>query len=158
MHLNVRYFHGAVIAVAALCVAACGRSDADLKSIVATQIAADPLTKTAHITVDVKDHVAHLSGTVENRDQPARAVTIAEAVKGIRSVTADLPISDTGLAAAVRTAFDADPALAHIPITVTASNGLISLDSNATGPDDRARAVATAKKVEGVRIVVDNMK
>jgi hyperosmotically inducible protein len=147
-----------MLAAVALCATACGRSDADLRSIVAAQIAADAVTKTAHITVDVQDHVVHLSGTVEDRAQPARAVLIAEAVKGVRRVTTDLPLSNTGVAAAVKSALAADPNLARIPITVTASSGEVTLDSNATGPDDRARAVAIAKTIEGVRIVVDNMK
>lgn len=77
-----------VLCIAAtLFLAACGKSDADLKKAVEDKLKADNV---AGVTVDVKSGVATLTGEVADITVKAKAETSAKAVEGIKSVTNSL--------------------------------------------------------------------
>lgn len=95
----------AIISLAVLFMAACGKSDADLTTAVNDKLRADGVTG---VTVAVKDGVATLTGEVADITVKSKAEASAKAVAGIKSVdvanlrTKPLPVA---------TPAAADPAL-----------------------------------------------
>jgi osmotically-inducible protein OsmY len=69
-----------------------------------------------------------------------------------------MQLSDAAVVAAVKRALAADSLVGKIPIEVDGSAGNIRLMSDQTGPDDRARAMEVASKIDGVRQVEDRMR
>lgn len=69
---------------AALMLAACGKSDADLTKAASDKLAADKVTG---VTVAVKDGVATLTGEVADITVKTKAETSVKSVEGIKSVT-----------------------------------------------------------------------
>jgi hypothetical protein len=67
-------------------------------------------------------------------------------------------VDDGALAEAVRKALAADALVAAAPLEVDARNGYVRLMSDATNAEQRARAVAIARSVEGVKEVEDRMR
>jgi hyperosmotically inducible protein len=61
--------------------------DATISSKVREAISSDPALKDVEFTVDTTDAVVTLNGTATASDQIARAVAIARAVDGVKSVT-----------------------------------------------------------------------
>lgn len=72
---------------AAMFLAACGKSDADLKKAVEDKLKADNV---AGVTVAVKDGAATLTGEVADAAVKSKAEASAKAVEGIKSVTNSL--------------------------------------------------------------------
>jgi osmotically-inducible protein OsmY len=68
------------------------------------------------------------------------------------------PMSDEGIAAAVKARIDADPMLKPAAISVTVENGVASLESPNTDKAQRDLAIRLAREVAGVQDVVDRMK
>ena len=62
------------------------------------------------------------------------------------------------IAAAVRRALAADPLVGRVPIDVASSHGNVSLTSEQTDKEQRARATEIAAKVDGVARVDDLMR
>jgi osmotically-inducible protein OsmY len=74
---------------AALFLAACGKSDADLKKAVEDKLKADNV---AGITVAVKDGVATLTGEAADAAAKKKAEDSAKAVEGIKNVDSKLTV------------------------------------------------------------------
>lgn len=62
-------------------------SDATITSKVKDAIASDPGLKDMEVTVETADSVVTLNGTAKASDEIARAVALARAVPGVKSVT-----------------------------------------------------------------------
>ena len=62
-------------------------NDATITSKVKDAIASDPDLKGLEVTVDTTDAVVTLNGTADSRDQISRALALAKAVAGVKSVT-----------------------------------------------------------------------
>jgi hyperosmotically inducible protein len=67
-------------------------SDAAISAKVKAAIDADPALKDMEVTVETADSVVTLNGTASAGDQIARAVAIARAVPGVKSVTNTLAV------------------------------------------------------------------
>ena len=78
-----------------LAILACkhGPDDATLTSNVRTRLAADSTLPASSITVETKDGVVTLSGTVNSEAEKSRAEQIAKGVEGVKSVTNDLTVT-----------------------------------------------------------------
>jgi hyperosmotically inducible periplasmic protein len=137
---------------------ACGTSDADLKTAVETQIAADPITSASTVTVTVEGGAVRLAGQTPSRAAQQRAVEIARSIKGVKDVVSTMTLNDAVVEAAVRQALAADPLVGPIGIDVKAKDGTVQLHSAKTNADDRKRAVDVAKGVDGVTGVEDWMR
>ena len=74
----------AFVLIAALFVAACGKSDADIAKAASDKLAAE---KVSGVSVVVKDGVATLSGEVADQTVKAKAETAVKGVEGVKSVT-----------------------------------------------------------------------
>ena len=66
-------------------------------------------------------------------------------------------VSDTVLTARVKTHLMGKSMLRHSDIDVTTTNGVVTLNGSASGPKAMAFAVDTAKAVEGVKSVDNNL-
>jgi osmotically-inducible protein OsmY len=151
-----------ILFVAAACLAlltsACSRSDESVQASVQEQLAADPATKDAQLTVAVKEGVAHISGETATMAQQARAMDIARSVKGVQLVESGMWVTDATLVRDVQQAVAADPEVSQIPLKIEANHGEVRLFSDQTNADQRAKLVSVARGVDGVTHVEDHMK
>jgi osmotically-inducible protein OsmY len=158
---TLRLFPAAFCAAALLCVLAltgCRRSDDEIASDARTQLAADSSLHDASISIIVKKGVVLLRGRTAAADQRREAAARISKVAGVHTVINQLTLSDQGIRTGVEHAFAEDSLLGGVPIVVTVTDGVVHLSSSATSADQRARAVALARAVEGVRGVEDDMR
>lgn len=92
----------------ALLTAACGPSDASIGTAVTAKHSADDMVKAAAITVDAKNGIVTLAGTVDSEAVRQRAVELARQVRGVSSV-----IDSIGVAYPPATSDSAPPAMDH---------------------------------------------
>jgi hyperosmotically inducible periplasmic protein len=138
----------------------------------------------SNIDVDTMSGVVTLSGTVANEAGRARAVAIAKATDGVKSVNDKLriaPEGDKGAGATGREAKDAaksggrrvtdgwikskiyaqfltENALEDSDIDVDVRTGAVTLNGTVATDAGRDRAVALAKATDGVKSVKDALK
>lgn len=149
----------ALVLLSTMLAVACGRSDSDVKEAIEAQLAKDPVTAPLQLTVDVREGIASLSGLTRSVDEQTRAAEIARGVVGVSAVVNEMELDeDEQLITAVRRALSDDPLLASVPIDVDARDGFVRLMSDATNAEQRERAVAVARAVDGVTDVEDRMK
>lgn len=72
--------------------AAVAVDDTAITTKVKAAVMAEPGLKTLEINVDTKDGVVTLAGTVQSPDLKQRAVTLAQQVEGVRSVSDQLVV------------------------------------------------------------------
>jgi len=137
---------------------ACGRSDDEIASDVRARLAADSSLQGVSVSVVVKKGVVLLRGRATAAGQLHEAAARVGQVGGVHTVINQLTLSDEGIRSAVEHALGQDSLLARVPIAVTVANGVVTLSSDATGADQRARAVAVTRAVPGVAGVEDHMK
>lgn len=88
----------ALVLVAPLLLAACGSTvaarieDPRITMYVKTALLNDPVVGLARIDVDTVNGVVTLSGRVKSKEDEAKAITIARAVKGVSDVKSTLQI------------------------------------------------------------------
>ena len=136
--------------------AACSRADADVQADVQQALGADPAT--ASLTVTVKEGVATLGGITSTKAQQDRATDIARAVKGVKTIESQMQIDNAALLDAVKAAVAADESLRDIPLNIEAREGEVTLSSDKTNADQRAKLAQVVRSVYGVNHVEDNMK
>ena len=74
-------------------VVACAQSDPGITTSVKTQLIAEDQVKARNITVETRDRVVTLTGTVQSSAEQAKALQIARNTKGVASVVDHLTIS-----------------------------------------------------------------
>lgn len=171
----VRRAVGAWLGAAALALTtvACSHSDPGVTTAVKTKLAADDTVKAYKIDVDTKDGVVTLVGVVETPAAKTRAVELAKNTSGVNSVVDQItiapaaapttgveisgPIGDAALTSKVKTIFLADPNISGLKIDVDTKDGVVTLTGVVPTADDKARAVESARKTDGVKSVVDNL-
>ena len=148
---------GVVIAIC-LSGAACRPADPALQIAVDERLARDPVTAPLNIDISVTRGVIHLAGEVTSRNQQRHIVELARSVDGVKDVVDEMHLSDAAIVAAVKRALSDDPLVGKIPIDVTSSRGTVSLMSDQTDKEQRARAREISAKVDGVKQVEDLMR
>jgi osmotically-inducible protein OsmY len=138
--------------------AACGRSDASVQSDLQQQLTTDPATAGAHLTVNVKEGTAILTGRTETMAQQQRAVDVARSVKGVKQVLNQMRVDDATLTEEVRKAIAADVSVNQIPLRIEVKDAEVSLYSDKTNSDERTRLKQLVGGVPGVAHVEDFMK
>lgn len=107
--MRINKFMLAVALSASIAVVSCKPKDADVKTAVEKSVTADAAL--AGVTVEVKDGVATLSGTVNNEADKAAAVAKAQAVKGVKSVVDNIappaPVTNMPVVSATDAALEA---------------------------------------------------
>ena len=160
-HLRARALSTAaagLLVLFTLLVTACGRSDSTLQGDLQKQLAADPATSSAHLTITVTDGTAHISGSTDSTTQQQRVLDVARAVKGVKQVQSDMRLSDTALLDEVKKAIASDSSLSQIPLRVEVQNAEVKLYSDKTNEDERTHLKQLAGGIPGVAHVEDNMK
>src|SRR5947208_4683665 len=71
----------------------CAQSDPGITTSVKTQLMADDLVKARNINVDTRERVVTLTGTVQSREEEAKALQIARSTKGVADVVDNITIS-----------------------------------------------------------------
>src|SRR5918995_186275 len=102
------------------------------------------------VNVDAREGVIILRGTVASQAGKARAIEIARTTEGVKRVDDRLTV-----AMASRDRDDDEDALEDSDIDVDTNNGVVTLTGTVASQAGRARAVAIAKKIEGVKTVND---
>ena len=140
------------------CAASCRPADPALQIAVDKRLSDEPATAPLSIDISVTRGVIHLAGEVSSRDEQRRIVQLARSVDGVRNVVDEMHLSDAAIVAAVKRALADDPLVGKVPIDVTSSGGTVSLMSDQTDKDQRARAREVSAKVDGVKQVDDLMR
>ena len=85
------------------------------------------------------------------------AVAADPAVPAAHSDSVGAAVTDTTITARVKAKLMGKSLLKHSDVDVTTTNGVVTLDGTASGPKAMAFAVDTAKAVEGVKSVDNNL-
>jgi hyperosmotically inducible protein len=137
----------------------CGRPDAEVKAAIESRFASDPAIAPLELTVSVSRGIAFIGGQTQTIEAQSRAIELARGAAGVSQVVNEMELDEYApLVSAVKSALAADPLLSSISIDVDARNGVVRLMSDATDREQRERAIAVARSVEGVVDVEDRMK
>ena len=127
------------------------------------------------IDVDTKNGVVTLNGTVAGEAGKARAVAIAKATDGVKSVTDNLKIaardaapgtagtagramSDGWIKSKIAAQFVTEDSLDNSDIDIDVSKGAVVLHGAVRTPAAKNRAADIAKATDGVKGVTNNLK
>ncbi|GFE81249.1 hypothetical protein GCM10011487_32490 [Steroidobacter agaridevorans] len=143
-------------------------SDTALTAKVKSALAADSAVKAKDIEVETRDGIVQLSGFVESDDAISAAVLRARSVNGVDEVRNDLvvrnedrpaqqPVSDTVIAARVRSSLGNVEMDDESDVNVEVSAGVVQLSGFVTSVEEKARAGDAASAVPGVRDVENNI-
>lgn len=176
----------ALVGVAALTVA-CAQTDAGITTNVKSKMAVDDTVKAYQVNVDTKNGVVTLTGDVDSPLAKERAVQIARNTDGVRDVVDNITVTesaptgglydrddadrtgnigdsnepltgDPGITAAVKAKLLADSIVSGLRIDVDTSDGVVTLNGNVKSRAEADRAMMLARKTEGVKRVVNNLK
>jgi osmotically-inducible protein OsmY len=137
---------------------ACVPSEDDIKQNVRAQLASDPTTASLGLSVSVENRVVYVSGRTNTKAEQEKALELARAVDYVKLAVNDMWLNNAALANKVRVAITADPTVGKIPLDIDANGSTVRLMSDQTNADERARLVAIASAVEGVKEVEDRMR
>jgi hyperosmotically inducible protein len=128
----------------------------------------DQQTKGFDIKVETRKGVVQLTGFVDNRTQADRAIVIAHAVEGAKSVddgmtiksgkvTIGNQVDDSVVTAKVKSALMADSEVKSLEIAVVTRKGEVQLSGFVGTQTQIDHAIAVTKGVEGVQSVVSKL-
>lgn len=135
------------------------RRDQELSGRINEAIMLDDRVPSQPIAVSVKDGIVTLRGTVQTFARKRAAEDVAASCHGRRGVVNELsvvpprPIPDVQVAGHVREALDAHADVTKEAITVSATDGVVSLAGTVGSDWERALAEDAAIAVRGVRDV-----
>jgi hyperosmotically inducible protein len=143
-------------------------SDTALTAKVKSALATEHAVKASDIEVETRDGVVQLSGFVDSEDARTAAVLRARSVSGVAEIRNDLsirnddrpaqePVSDTVIAARVRSSLGSVQLEDDSDVNVEVSAGVVQLSGFVTSIEEKARAGDAASGVAGVRDVENNI-
>jgi hyperosmotically inducible protein len=141
--------------------------DSVITTKVKSALLADSQAKGANTSVETRKGDVLLSGFVDSQSQADRAVQLARAVDGVRSVDNKLMVQDGKSSAGgvlddsvvtvkVKSALMADERTKASDIAVSTNKGVVQLSGFVDSADEQQRATSVARNVEGVRNVVND--
>lgn len=143
--------------------------DAWMTSKVKTRLLAKPETPGMDVSVDTRDGVVTLFGTVPDEKTKTTVETEATKVDGVKKVVNQLEVvgkaqkeavtdRDQEVEAAISTKLERDPALAGADVDVEVADGVARLTGTVKSAEARTKAKSLARGVEGVRSVEDEIE
>lgn len=140
-------------------------TDRDLQQHVQNSLDWDPSIDAADIGVSVTDGVVTLRGDVKTFFEKRAAERVATRVYGVKAVANDITVrlrddhqrTDTELAQAAVTALKWNTRVPDDTITLSVSNGWITLQGQVDWEYQRAAAVKTVRDLVGVRGVTSSI-
>lgn len=149
--------------------------DTIITTKVKSGLVSNPLTHALQISVETKNGVVYLSGTVDTNTEADTAVQVAQSTKNVRDVNTDnLNISQSNTSTAqdlkdsyitakvkglyIRNNLVSNKANVPMSITVETKNGVVYLGGNAEKSSQVKRAINLAKSVDGVNQVISGIQ
>ena len=139
------------------------RWDTDIVLDVRERIVWDPAIETEAISVNCKDGVVILTGTVSSWSEKDEAGLLAEEVRGVKDVSNTLSVKwkvvrpDSAVQKDVMAALKRDVYLTDLPIQVSVTDGYVTLTGTVGSEYERQRAADNAHRVDNVIGVNNNL-
>ena len=143
---------------------ALAKSDADIALAIRDAEASDPRIRGANLAVVVSNGVATLSGTVDTLNAKLAAAAVARSTVGVRDVNNQIiarsqqQMADTVLAGRIHDALSLDPLIDVHHISVTSSDGYVTLSGVVASRLERAEAFDVASRTAGVVGVTNHLE
>lgn len=142
------------------------KADAELRSDVAAEIAADPSVDAGRVAVAVHDGVVTLSGWVSSLPAKHAAEHAAQRVSGVRALAIDLEVdlpdpacrADEDIAAAARRALDWSVLIPREQVQATVEHGHVTLEGVVDMAFQRSAAERVIRELQGVRSVANHVR
>ena len=140
------------------------RKDDSIREHVLSELRSDPRITSSDVTVEPKNGLVRLCGSVSScweRDQAERA---AERVSGVRAVKNDLrvkltnPRADQEIARDVAHALASHVAIPYERINFRVENGWVTLEGTVDWPHQKLLAEAAVKSLRGVIGITNNIE
>lgn len=143
-------------------------SDNTLTQDVKTALLKDSSLSQRDFKVRTVDGVVSILGFVASQDEAGRAIALAQAVEGVKSVASEIEVQpappsvankteDRLLAEKVRHSLATDPVLRMLEFSVSAHNGEVTLNGHVEREGQASAIVSAARKVKGVHLVVNEI-
>jgi hyperosmotically inducible periplasmic protein len=154
-------------------------TDVTITGKVKSALMQDKKVEAREINVDTANGVVHLRGNVDSKAEAQRAAALAKKVDGVKGVMSHLKIvpnektaakgsakdrslghvlSDVTITGKVKSALMQDKKVEAREINVDTVKGVVHLRGNVDSKGEVQRAVALAKKVDGVKGVKSHLK
>ena len=139
------------------------RNDDSIRQHVLSELRSDPRITSSDITVEAKDGLVRLCGSVSSYWERDEAEKAAERVSGLRAVANDLKVKLTTARADQEIARDVAHALAsHVAIPyerikIKVENGWVTLEGTVDWPYQKLLAQAAVKSLRGVIGITNNI-
>jgi osmotically-inducible protein OsmY len=139
-----------------LALAGAAEGGTDVARAVLRKLSRDPHIRASTLTVTERDGIVQLSGSVPVVPWRVRAARIASVVRGVRAVVNRVSVvpvirGDEVVAGDVRRSLRATAALAHLPIAVRVTNGVVELSGVISTWEEQQLAERVASGVPGAR-------
>lgn len=137
-------------------------ADTEIRLAVEHQLIMDSAVPAHLVDVEVKEGIAMLSGSVDTLLAKERATQLAQAIRGVHSVTNTIEVkaskrSEADLKNEIQRALAADPATDLYETGVQVSNGAVILTGTVDSLAERELAGDVAKSVRGVRAIKNDI-
>jgi hyperosmotically inducible protein len=143
--------------------------DSVVTTRVKSALLADDYVKSLDIKVETRKGEVMLSGFADNQVQIDRGILVSKNVMGVKNVVNKLSlkegkqtvgnkIDDSVITASVKTAMLQDALMKSMEVSVVTRKGEVQLSGFVDSDLQLNHAVEVAKSVEGVMIVVNNMR
>lgn len=159
-----RTFKTNLIALAVILLLACPLSwsqeaeisDEDINMAIFTKILSDEAVSSHLLNINTEDGIVTLSGSVDHILARDRAISIAQSIKGVRSVIDKMEVkaagrSDAQLRKEVKEALASDPATDSYKLGVQVHEGIVTLSGTVDSHAERNLCTQVAKSVMGVK-------
>ncbi len=146
-------------------------SDGDILKSIKSQISNNPVTSSAHVTVDSQAGNVILTGIVTTDHEADALVEMAQSTPGVIDVNTDnlkvkeskQPFADTVVTAKIKGLFlreklFSDKDIASTTVKVETKNGVVYLTGSANSAQAVENAVQISRSVKGVTKVVSHIK
>jgi len=136
--------------------------DAGIQSAIVADYLADDSIPSQRIDVDVQDGIVNLEGSVYNLLARDRAVKVAEAIKGVRSVVSMIEVNpvqrtDAQIRQDVREALLYDPTTDSYDIKAAVANGAVILRGQVRSYEQKQLSEQVVEGVRGVKAIDDEL-
>ncbi len=136
--------------------------DAAIRDALLAELKQDRHLDAGALTVKVTNGVVDLTGKVDNPLSRQRALRVAEAVRGVRSVSDHMDVSppkraDSEIEQDMKNALRFAAATAHLPLHVSVKNQVATLTGNVSSWQEQKLVERVADSVRGVRLTQDDL-
>ena len=137
--------------------------DADIASAVETDLLISREVPSHRVNVAVQDGIVTLTGSIDTILGRDRAVEIAQAVKGVRSVVNRLKVepvdrTDVEIRSDIVAALAVDPSTESYELDVAVQDGTVTLSGTVESYKERELCATVTKGVKGVREIDNEIK